>query len=170
MAIDAPLEFPTVFATTESEPPLQGGSTCAVAKMKERQARKIRELGDALATAGFLTLDEQAKVLRLCRSTTWTVLKSNHKGSGLSATIINRILAAPQIPPLVRAKVLEYVEEKSSGLYGHGKTQRRRFTARLSIKRRTYVGEIVRLQPESRIADNSVAADREQETSRRSIP
>ena len=103
--------------------------------MKARQSSKIRELGGALVTAGFLTLDEQATALGLCRSTTWTMLKANYKASGLSATIINRMLAAPQLPPLVRAKVLEYVEEKAAGLYGHSKTQRRRFTARLSVAR-----------------------------------
>ena len=129
MAIDAPPEFPTVFATTESEPPLQGGSSCTVAKMKERQARKIRELGDALVSEGFLALDQQADALGLCRSTAWTILRANHKSSGLSAAIINRMLAAPRLPPLVRATIFEYVEEKLAGSHGHSKKQLRRFTA-----------------------------------------
>jgi hypothetical protein len=101
--------------------------------MKTRQASKIRELGDALITSGFVTLDQQARALGLCRSTTWTILKGNHKTSGLSASVINRMLAAPQLPPLVRLKILEYIEEKAAGLYGHGKTQLRRFAARLSV-------------------------------------
>jgi len=102
--------------------------------MKARQSSKIRELGDALATEGFLSLDEQAKVLGLCRSTAWTILKANHKASGLSAAVINCMLATPQLPPLVRAKVVEYVEEKAAGLYGDSKTKLRRFIARLSVE------------------------------------
>jgi hypothetical protein len=56
--------------------------------MKARQAAKIRELGHALVDAGFLTLDEQSKAVGLARSTTWTILRASHKGSGLSAAII----------------------------------------------------------------------------------
>jgi hypothetical protein len=105
-----------------------------VEMMKTRQASKIRELGDALVAAGFVSLDQQAQAIGLCRSTTWTILKANHKTSGLSASVINRMLAAPQLPPLVRRKILEYVEEKTAGLYGHCKTPLRRFSARLSVK------------------------------------
>ena len=101
---------------------------------KARQSSKIRELGDALVTAGFVTLDKQAQAIGLCRSTTWTILKGNHKTSGLSATVINRMLAAPQLHPLVRQKILEYIEEKAAGLYGHRKISLRRFVARLSVK------------------------------------
>jgi hypothetical protein len=57
--------------------------------MKARQAAKIRELGHALVDAGFLTLDEQSKALGLARSTTWTILRASHKGSGLSAASSN---------------------------------------------------------------------------------
>jgi hypothetical protein len=101
--------------------------------MKTRQASKIRELGDALVTAGFVTLHQQAQAIGLCRSTTWTILKGNHKTSGLSVSVINRLLAAPQLPPLVRLKILEYIEERAAGLYGHRKTPLRRFAARLSV-------------------------------------
>src|SRR5262245_8017318 len=107
--------------------------------MKARQASKIRELGDALVTAGFVSLDQQARVLGLCRSTTWTILKGNHKTSGLSASVINRMLATPQLPPLVRLKILEYIEERAAGLYGHRKTPLRRFAARVSVKPLDYV-------------------------------
>jgi hypothetical protein len=102
--------------------------------MKARQAAKIREIGEALAIAGIRTLDERAMALGLSRSTTWTILKGSHKGSGLSATLINRMLAAPRLPPLVRAKILEYIEEKTAGLYGDGQTQLRRFAASLTFK------------------------------------
>jgi hypothetical protein len=111
----------------------QEGRNLVPAKPKARQSCAIRELSDALDAAGFVKLDEQAKVLGLCRSTTWTILKGSHKGSGLSATTINRTLAAPHLPALVRAKILEYVEEKTAGRYGHSKTQRRKFIAQLSI-------------------------------------
>jgi hypothetical protein len=104
----------------------------SAAEMKARQTSKIRELGDALVTSGLRTLDEQARALGLPRSTTWTLLVSNHKASGLSATVINRMLAAAQLPPLVRARIFEYVDEKTAGLYGHSKIQLRRFAARLT--------------------------------------
>jgi hypothetical protein len=103
--------------------------------MKARQSSKIRALGEALTSAGFRTLDQQAKALGLSRSTTWTILKGNHKNSGLSVTIINRILQSPQLPPVVLTKILEYIAEKSAGFYGHGKPQSRRFAARLSPER-----------------------------------
>ena len=96
------------------------------------QALKIRELGEALVQAGYLALDEQADVLGLCRSTTWTILQATHKNSGLSATVINRMLACPKLPGPVRAKLIEYVEEKISGRYGHGKAQLREFADRLT--------------------------------------
>src|SRR5258706_10687090 len=107
--------------------------TLPAAEIKARQSSKIRELGDALAVAGLFGLDEQASALGLSRSTTWTILKGQHKSSGLSATIINRMLAAPRLPPLVRTKILEYVAEKSAGRYGDSRARLSRFTARLSI-------------------------------------
>ena len=103
------------------------------ARMKARQSLKIRELAEALKSAGFLTLDEQAKALGLSRSTAWTIRKASHKASGLSASIINRMLAAPELPPLARSKILGYIEEKAAGLYGGSRSQRRRFAARLTI-------------------------------------
>ena len=107
-------------------------SAGTVADRKTRQATKIRELGEALIASGVVALDAQTKALGLSRSTTWTILKANHKSSGLSATIINRMLAAPQLPPLVRAKILEYVEEKTAGLYGDCQPRLRKFVAQLS--------------------------------------
>jgi hypothetical protein len=101
-------------------------------EVKAQQARKIRELGEALVLQGFRTLDQQAEALGLSRCTAWTILKANHKASGLSAAVINSMLAAPRLPALVRDKILEYIDEKAEGSYGHNKTQIRRFTARLS--------------------------------------
>src|SRR5947208_776667 len=87
--------------------------------MKKRQAHKIRELGEALVSEGFLTLDQQATALELCRSTASTILRAHHKASGLSAAVINSMLAAPELPPRVRTKILEYVEKKIARSYGH---------------------------------------------------
>jgi hypothetical protein len=42
------------------------------------------------------------------------------------------MLAQPQLPALVRRKILEYVDEKSTGMYGHNSMQARRFLAGLS--------------------------------------
>jgi hypothetical protein len=89
-----------------------------IAKMKARQAEKIREVGHALVDGGFMTLDEQSKALGLARSTTWTILRASHKGSGLSAAIIKRMLLSPQLPPLARRKILEYTGNKLAGVYG----------------------------------------------------
>ena len=105
------------------------------AAMKARQSSKIRELAEAVEAAGFFTLDEQAKVLGVPRSTAWTIRRASHKASGLSASIINRMLAAPELPLMVRAKILEYIQEKATGLYGGSQSQRRRFTAQLSLEK-----------------------------------
>lgn len=106
----------------------------SIADAKARQSAKIRQLGEALVAAGYRRLDEQAKALGLPRSTTWTILKTNHKNSGLSAAVINRMLAAPDLPPRVRLKIVEYIEDKSAGLYGDGKSRVQRFRDRLVIR------------------------------------
>jgi len=113
----------------------QAPSTQTVAKMKARQSAKIREIASALVSAGFDTLDGQARILGIGRSTAWTVLKGDHKGSGLSAKIISRTLSVRNLPPAVRKIILEYVEEKSSGAYGHSHRLRRRFIVALSARR-----------------------------------
>jgi hypothetical protein len=102
-----------------------------VAEMKARQAAKIRELGHALVDSGFMTLDEQSKALGLARSTTWTILRASHKGSGLSAAIIKCMLLSPQLPPLARRKILEYATDKLAGVYGGSRPQRLKFFERM---------------------------------------
>src|ERR1700730_17876129 len=99
--------------------------------MKARQSAKIRQLGQALIDAGVRTLDAQADALGLARSTAWTILKTCHKASGLSAAIIERMLGS-KLPPRARAIIVEYVEEKSFGFYGGSKRQQQRFAVRLS--------------------------------------
>jgi hypothetical protein len=99
---------------------------------RELQSAKIRELRDALVTAGCLHLTAQARALGLSRSTTWSILQANHKRIGVSAAVINRMLEQPGLPSSVRARILEYVDEKCAGTYGHKPSQLRRFAAALS--------------------------------------
>jgi hypothetical protein len=91
------------------------------------QSVKIKEVGEALVAAGYDSLDDQATMLGLSRSTTWTILHGRHKNYGLSASVIKRILAQPQLPVLVRDKIYEYVDRKTAGMYGHNALQVRRF-------------------------------------------
>ena len=104
-----------------------------LAGMKARQRIKIEEIRAALVRAGVSTLDEQTKVLGLCRSTAFSILRPNHKSSGLSARTINRMLVSPRLPIPVRQKIFEYVRERIAGLYGHSDRRRREFAASLSI-------------------------------------
>jgi hypothetical protein len=113
-----------------SEVSFEPAAQSKIAESKARQIIRIRELGAALAADGLVTLDEQARALGVSRSTAWAVLKANHKSSGLAAGTINQMLSSPGLPPRARATILTYVEEKLAGLYGHNKTQLRRFAAR----------------------------------------
>jgi hypothetical protein len=106
-----------------------GGISPCIRDHKSRQAIRIKELGAALAAAGLFSVAEQARALGLSRSTAWAVLKANHKASGLAAGTINQMLSSPALPPRARVTILIYVEEKLAGLYGHNKTQLRRFAA-----------------------------------------
>src|SRR5262245_40198269 len=99
---------------------------------RARQSAKMREIRDALLSEGIIGLDAQAATLGLARSTTWTILNGTHKSSGLSATTINRMLAAPELTRSARLKILEYIAEKRSGRYGDCKSRLRRFTQRLA--------------------------------------
>jgi hypothetical protein len=133
-----PLESFKAFASRRRESSLQENGTrvLAIADLKARQSAKIRQLGEALVASGYRGLDDQAKALGLSRSTTWNILKANHKSSGLSAAIINRMLAAPGLPPHVRLKIFEYIEEKSAGLYGDERSRVRKFAARIATCKR----------------------------------
>ena len=102
-----------------------------MSSVQSRQAEKIRELGEALIATGHLHLDEQATLLGLPRSTTWHLIHARHKTSGLSGSLIKQMLGQPRLPEQVRIKVLEYVDEKRAGQYGHKPPQVRRFIAAL---------------------------------------
>ena len=123
---------------------LTGAET--VTTLKARQAAKIREISEALISEGVITLDAQANALGLHRSTAWTILKSSHKGSGLSAKIVKRMLAQRQLPPRVRATIYDYIREKASGQYGHSANLRRKFIRALSIAEveQVRIGQIVK--------------------------
>ena len=108
-------------------------SPLPLATMRGNQRAKIQQFRDVLAAAGLGTLDKQAAVLTLSRSTAWNLLKGKHKGSGVSAAIINRMLLSPRLPPPVRATILQYVAEKTAGLYGDSELRLCKFTAQLSV-------------------------------------
>jgi hypothetical protein len=110
---------------------LERQTSPSISHMKAMQCSQIRELRKALVRAGHLTLDQQTESLGLGRSTAWMILQGNHKHSGLSAAIIKRMLASQQLPPHARKILLEYVEDKLAGAYGHNQTQLRRFRERL---------------------------------------
>ena len=99
---------------------------------RKQQRLKIEEITRTLAECGFVTLDKQAYVLGLSRSTAWTIIRGTHKTSGLSATTINRMLATGRLPLRVRLKVLEYIAEKMSGAYGDRKHCLKAFASRIS--------------------------------------
>jgi hypothetical protein len=88
----------------------------------------------------------------LSRSTTWFVMAGNYKTSGLSATLISRMLTAQGLPTAARATLLEYVHDKAAGTYGHNQSQRRRFAARLAGESAGLINcdDIVPLQPSVR--------------------
>jgi len=117
---------------------------------KATQCSKIRELRQALVEAGYLKVRQQAESLGLGRSTAWETLQGNHKHSGLSAAIIKRMLASKQLPPPARKILLEYVDEKLAGAYGHNQTQLRRFRERLGANGQSFDAA----EEASRVADS----------------
>jgi hypothetical protein len=102
-------------------------------KKKARQASKLAEIHQILNAAGFDTAAKQAAALHLSRSTAWAFLHCN-KRAGPSSVILKRLLAS-KIPPLVREKIYEYIEEKRHGLYGHHEQICKRFGAKCHTQR-----------------------------------
>jgi hypothetical protein len=122
-------------AGREQEPRRLAGANSA----KALRSLKLQQIGHELAAAGLIALDQQARALGLSRSTAWTILTGRHKASGLSASIINRMLSSPRLPAIVRARLLEYIDDKVTGLYGHTIEARREFSARIEIDRAWFV-------------------------------
>ena len=108
--------------------PLSGS---CLSELKARQASKIAEIRQALVAAGFDRITKQASVLGLSRSTAWSILRGQHKCSGLSSSVINRILRSQGLPPTARRIVDEYVQEKLLGAYGHSTARLRQFRKQL---------------------------------------
>ena len=106
-------------------------SGSCLSELKARQASKIAQIRQALVAAGVDTITKQAAVLALSRSTAWAVLRGNHKSSGLSTSVINRILRSQDLPLTVRRIIDEYVQEKLLGAYGHSKVRLRQFRVQL---------------------------------------
>jgi hypothetical protein len=101
------------------------------ATMRARQIQRIKEIRQALIEAGFVSLEKQSEALALSRSSTWAVLRANHKGSGLTAAVVARMLTSSRLPPQARIVIVQYVKEKLQGAYGHSKRQQANFGARL---------------------------------------
>ena len=95
-------------------------------KAKARQTAKLAEVREALVAAGYDSTAKQAAVLGVCRATAWVVLNRD-KRVGPSACVIKRILSSPNVPPAVRRKVEEYIQERVSGRYGHSVSATRAF-------------------------------------------
>src|SRR5262245_12958803 len=93
---------------------------------KRRLASKVEEIRKALWDDGYFTIAQQAFAMGVQRSTAWAMLNRNQV-VGPSAKVIKRILSSPNLPPAARRKIEEYVDEKISGLYGHGENSMRRF-------------------------------------------
>ena len=91
-------------------------------KAKARQVGKLAEIRELLVAAGYDTTAKQAAALGVPRPTAWAALNRD-KRVGPSSVIIKRILSSPNLPPVARRKVEEYVEEKIAGLYGHAAPQ-----------------------------------------------
>jgi hypothetical protein len=108
---------------------MNGGS---IQSAKALQVAKIKEIARAVREAGLAKVDDQALALGVDRSTVWTILRGDYKGSGISAKTINRMLTSPYLPRGVRVALLEYIEDKAAGRYGHGKSECRKFRMKLS--------------------------------------
>jgi hypothetical protein len=130
----------------------QVGTTAAsrscASELKARQASKIAKIRQSLIAAGFDTLSKQAAVLGVSRSTAWAVLRGRHKSSGLSASIINRILGSQTLPPTARAIIDEYIQEKLLGAYGHSPSSLTRFRGQLGYPT-TFARTMKHNEPES---------------------
>jgi hypothetical protein len=103
----------------------------SISAMKARQCAKIADLRRVLSVAGYHSLDQRAIALGLSRSTTWVILQANHKSSGLSGSVIKRMLRSRELPPAARKWIEEYVAEKLTGAYGHKRNRLRIFRAQV---------------------------------------
>jgi hypothetical protein len=108
----------------------------AIANMKARQVAKIGELRESLVGEGFDTFSNQATVLGLGRSTAWSVLRADYKQSGVTAGVIKRMLAYPNLPVRARHVLEQYVHETLLGTYGHNPVRLKSFRKQLGLRER----------------------------------
>jgi hypothetical protein len=102
-------------------------------RAKARQASKLTEIRHALIAAGCDTTAKQATVLGVGRSTAWALLNLD-KRAGPTAIVIRRILSSPNLPPVARRRVEDYVAEKIGGLYGHSERRTQLFRDKLHTR------------------------------------
>jgi hypothetical protein len=152
MSVDSSSDIPSLPELRVHMGSCEVTSPLTAAEMMERRNAKIREIKGALKAAGVVSLDKQAQILGLSRSTAWHLHNGKHKGSGLSPTVINQMFAAPRLPPAVGEKLLEYIGEKVSGQYGDNKLRLNRFMARLSRGALNRASGVGRLASKSNVA------------------
>lgn len=118
-------------------------------QLREQQS-KILEISEVLSRHGHRTVDQQARILNVPRSTAWTILRPTHKHSGLTIRVLLKMLNSPELPLEARQKVLDYLYEKAEGHFGSNRNCQRRFRAKakqlglmtsLSIPEQTVTGE-----------------------------
>ena len=95
-------------------------------QLREQQ-RRILEISEILSRHGYCTVNQQARILNVPRSTAWTILRPTHKHSGLTVRVLRRILSSRELPPEARQKVLDYLHEKADGRFGSNRNCQRRF-------------------------------------------
>jgi hypothetical protein len=95
-------------------------------KTKARQASKLAEIREALVSAGCSTNAQQAFALGVNRSTAWAMLNCD-KQVGPSSGVLKRTLSSQNLPPAVRGKIKEYINEKIAGRRGHPEKRLRLF-------------------------------------------
>jgi hypothetical protein len=66
---------------------------------------------------------------------------------------------SPQLPPLARAKIVEYVQEKAARLHGHNITLLRRFIARLPLELRQRIHPLSESDRQQLVGRRGAGAD-----------
>jgi hypothetical protein len=122
-------QLPIIAASCRQEDDRVPPATLAL--LRAKQAETLRALRRALIANGIDSVEDQARVLGLPRSTTWFILQSNHKWRGLNAAQVVRMLQSQRLPEEARRVVIRYVVERVEGAYGHTQVMRRKFVARL---------------------------------------
>ena len=77
-----------------------------------QQCYAIERIRAALETCGYTSLDAQARVLDLPRSTVWTIIAGKHKSGRLSKKVTSRMLHSRELPAGVRKEIEAYVSTR----------------------------------------------------------